>query len=143
MTVKILNWKDDKAPEVVNVLYLQQGQKGAGAIETEFVVHFNPGELGKFVEVAIGNNGNFICDATAVMLRIYTEDEPNETPGVDVTEKVQSVFQGKYKTELGKYADLFGDPAPGVEKTLKLRVQDMVGNIKFLEFADNAPIVLP
>ena len=143
VTVKILNWKDDKAPEVVNVLYLQQGQKGAGAIETEFVVHFNPGELGKSVEVAIGNNGNFICDATAVMLRIYAEDEPNETPGVDVTAKVQSVFQGKYKTELGKYADLFGDPAPGVEKTLKLRVQDMVGNVKFLEFSDDAPIVLP
>jgi hypothetical protein len=60
-----------------------------------------------------------------------------------VTKKVQSLFRGKFRTELGKYADLFGDPAPGREKTLKLRVQDMGGNVKEMELPDNAPIELP
>jgi hypothetical protein len=52
------------------------------------------------------------------------------------------MFQGKFKTDLGKYADLFGDPAPGQEKTLKLRVQDMGGNVKYMELPEDAPIEL-
>ena len=121
---QLVNWKDENTPVALDVLYLKQGQKGAGAIETEFVVHINPGELGKQVDMAIGNNGSYICDATALRLRVYGADEQYKTPGVDVTKKVQSVFQGKYRTDLGKYTELFGDPAPGQEKTLKLRVQD-------------------
>ena len=95
------------------------------------------------VVTGIGNNGSYICDATAVLLRIVAGDEPYEAPGVDVTRKIQSVFQGKFRTDLGKYADLFGDPAPGQEKTLRLRVQDLAGRVKYLEFAEDAPIVLP
>ena len=143
VSVKLLNWKSAEAPETLDVLYLQQGRKGVSTIETEFVVHINPGDLGTSVDIAIGNNGSYICDATAVMLRIYAGDERNETRGVDVTEKVQAVFQGKFRTDLGKYADLFGDPAPGQEKSLKLRVQDMGGHIKYLELPEDAPIVLP
>ena len=143
VSVKLVNWKDEKTPVALDVLYLEQGRKGTSAIESEFVVHINPGDLGKLVEIAIGNNGSYICDATALRLRIYAGDERYETPGVDVTKKVQSVFQGKFRTDLGKYADLFGDPAPGQEKTLKLRVQDMSGNIKYIELPEDAPIVLP
>jgi hypothetical protein len=55
---------------------------------------------------------------------------------------VQSVFQGKFRTDLGRYAGLFGDPAPGQEKTLKLRVQDLGGNIKYMELPEDAPIEL-
>ena len=123
-------------------LYLEHGRKGTGAYQSEFVVHINPGELGKHVDIAIGNNGDYVCDATAVRLRVYATDKRHETPGVDVTKKVQSVFQGKFKTDLGKYADLFGDPAPGQEKTLKLRVQDLGGNIKYMELPEDAPIEL-
>ena len=97
---------------------------------------------GKHVDIAIGNNGDYVCDATAVRLRVYATDKRHETPGVDVTKKVQSVFQGKFKTDLGKYADLFGYSAPGQEKTLKLRVQDVGGNIKYLELPQDAPIEL-
>ena len=86
--------------------------------------------------------GDYICDATALSLRVYAADKRYETPGVDVTKKVQSVFQGKFRTDLGRYADLFGDPAPGQEKTLKLRVQDLGGNIKYIELPEDAPIEL-
>jgi len=99
--------------------------------------------LGEHVDIAIGNNGDYTCDATALRLRVYATDKRYQTPGVDVTKKVQSVFQGKFKTDLGKYADLFGDPAPGQEKTLKLRVQDMGGNVKYMELPEDAPIELP
>jgi hypothetical protein len=62
---------------------------------------------------------------------------------VNVTQKVQAAFQGKFRTDLGTYADLFGDPAPGQEKTLKLRVQDLGGNIRYIELPEDAPIELP
>jgi DUF1680 family protein len=143
VSVKVVNWKDEKTPVVVDALYLEQGRKGTVARESEFVVHINAGDLGKHVDMVIGNNGSFICDATALRLRVHATDKRYETPGVDVTKKVQSLFRGKFRTELGKYADLFGDPAPGREKTLKLRVQDMGGNVKEMELPDNAPIELP
>lgn len=142
VSLKLVNWKPDKTPVVLNPLYLEHGQKGAGAYQSEFVVHLTPGELGKHVDIAIGNNGNYVCDATALRLRVYATGKRYEAPGVDVTKKVQSVFQGKFKTDLGKYADLFGDPAPGQEKTLKLRVQDLGGNIKYMELPEDAPIEL-
>ena len=60
-----------------------------------------------------------------------------------MTKKVQAAFHGKFRTDLGKYADLFGDPAPGREKTLTLRVQDLGGNIRYIELPQDAPIELP
>ena len=56
---------------------------------------------------------------------------------------MKAAFHGKFKTDLGKYADLFGDPAPGQEKTLKIRVRDMCGNGKTIELPEDAPIELP
>jgi len=143
VSLKLVNWKDDKTPVVLDVLNLEEGQKGTSARQSEFVVHINPSDLGKHIDIAIGNNGNYVCDATALRLRVYATDKRHETFGVDVTKKVQSVFKGKFKTDLGKYADLFGDPAPGQEKSLKLRIQDMGGNVKYMELPENAPIELP
>jgi len=142
VSLKLVNWKDENTPVVLEAVYLEQGRKGTSAIESEFVVYLNPGDLGKHVDFALGNNGDYICDATALRLRVYAADQRYETPGVDVTKKVQSVFQGKFRTDLGRYADLFGDPAPGQEKTLKLRVQDLAGNIKYMELPEDAPIEL-
>lgn len=143
VALKVVNWKDENTPVVLEALYLEQGRKGTGAIESEFVVHLNAGDLGTHVDFALGNNGNYTCDATALRLRVYAADQRYGTPGVDVTRKVQSVFQGKFRTELGRYAERFGDPAPGQEKTLKLRVQDLGGNIKYMELPEDAPIELP
>ena len=142
VSLKLVNWKDENTPVVLEARYLEQGRKGTSAIESEFVVHLNPGDLGKHLDFAIGNNGSYICDATALRLRVYAADQRYQTPGVDVTKKVQSMFQGKFRTDLGRYADLFGDPAPGQEKTLKLRVQDLGGSIKYLELPEDAPIEL-
>jgi len=143
VSLKLVNWKDEKTPVLLEPLYLEQGRTGASAHASEFVVRIDPGSLGKHVDLAIGNNGNYICDATALRLRLYATDKRRETPGVDVTRKVQSLFQGKFRTELGRYADLFGDPAPGQVKTLKLRVRDLGGNVKYLELPEDAPIELP
>lgn len=143
ISVKAVNWKDDRTPVILNVLNLETEEKTSLTRNAEFVVRINPGELGKNVDILIGNNGNYIFDATALGLRIYATDKRSETVGVDVTKKVQAAFQGKFRTELGKYADLFGDPASGQEKTLKLWVQDMCGNGKFIEFPEDAPIELP
>lgn len=143
VSLKAVNWKDDRTPVVLNVLDLTSEGQGTRTRNSDFVVRINPGDLGKYVDIAIGNNGNYVCDATALSLRVYATDKRAATPGVDVTKKVQAAFQGKFRTDLGKYTDLFGDPAPGQEKTLNLRVQDMGGNIKYIELPEDAPIELP
>jgi DUF1680 family protein len=143
VSLKIVNWKQGRTPVVLDALYLEQGRTGSVAHQSEFVVRVNPGDLGEHVDFVIGNNGDYTCDATAVRLRVCTTDKQHETAGVDVTRIVRSKFQGKYKTDLGRYADLFGDPAPGQAKTLKLRVQDMGGNVRYLELPEDAAIELP
>lgn len=143
VSLKAVNWKDDQTPVILNVLDLKSEGKEDHCYNSKFVVCINPGDLGKHVDIVLGNNGNYVSDATAMSLHVYAIDKRTEMPGVDVTEKVQSVFQGKFKTSLGKYADLFGDPAPGQEKTLKLKVQDLVGNIKYIELPEDADIELP
>ncbi len=140
---KIVNWKDKETPVVLNALTLESEGKGNTTRNSEFVVRINAGELGENVDIAIGNNGSYVCDATALCLRVYATVVTAGLPGIDVTDKVQSAFEGKFRTDLGKYTDLFGDPAPGQEKTLKLRVQDMGGNVKYFEVPEDAPIELP
>ena len=143
VSLKAVNWKDDRTPVVLSVLDLASEGKKARTHNSEFLVRICPGDLGTHVDVAIGNNGNYVCDATALSLRVYAADKLTKMPGVDVTKKVQAVFQGKFRTDLGKYADLFGDPAPGQDKVLILRVQDMGGHIKHLELPEDAPVELP
>ncbi|OGV71676.1 MAG: hypothetical protein A3K19_20565 [Lentisphaerae bacterium RIFOXYB12_FULL_65_16] len=143
VSLKAVSWKDDQTPVVLNVLSLESEGKTGRTRNSEFVVRINPGDLGKNVDIAIGNNGSYLCDATALSLRVYATDKRIETAGVDVTKKVQAAFHGKFRTELGKYAALFGDPAPGQEKTLKLRVQDLCGRSRYVELPEDAPIELP
>ncbi len=143
VSLKAVNWKGSQPPAALNVFDMRSEGKGTRTHNSEFVVHISPGDLGRHVDIVIGNNGNYICDATALRLRVYATDNRSEAPGVDVTKKVQAVFRGKVRTDLGKYADLFGDPAPGQEKTLKLRVEDLGGNIKYIELPEDAPVELP
>jgi hypothetical protein len=70
VSLKFVNWKHANTPVALDALYLEQGLKGTSAHQSEFVVHINPGDLGKHVDIAIGNNGNFTCDATALRLRV-------------------------------------------------------------------------
>ncbi len=143
VSVKAFNWNDDRTPVVLNVLDLESEGTEKRTRNAEFFIRVNPGDLGKNVDIVIGNNGSYVCDATALRLRVYETDKRLETVGMDVTQKVRAAFQGKFRTELGKYADLFGDPAPGQEKTLMLRVQNMCGNSRTIELAEDASIELP
>ena len=143
VSLKAVNWKDDQTPAVLNVIDLESEGKASHTRDSEFVVRVNPGELGRNVDIVIGNNGSYVCDATALRLRVYATDKRVETVGKDVTQKVRAAFQGKFRTDLGKYADLFGDPAPDQEKMLRLRVQDLGGNSKTIELSEDAPIELP
>ena len=143
VSLKVVNWKDDRTPVILNALRVETNESAGRTHDSDFVVRMKPGDLGKNVDVAIGNNGSYMCDATALRLRVYATDKQIEAAGVDVTQKVQSAFKGKFRTDLGKYADLFGDPAPGREKTLKLRVKDLCGNSKDIELPENAPLELP
>ena len=143
VSLKAVNWRDSETSSSLSVLDMRSQGEGTRTRNSEFVIHISPGDLGKHVDIAIGNNGNYTCDATALRLRVYATDKEADMPGLDVTKKVQSVFQGRFRTDLGKYADLFGDPAPGQEKTLKLRVQDLGGNIKYIELPEDAPLELP
>ena len=143
VSLKAVNWKDDLTPAALNVLRLESEGATSQTRNSEFVVRMNPGELGRNVDIVIGNNGNYTCDATAIRLRFYATGKRVEIAGKDVTQKVRAAFQGKFRTDLGKYADLFGDPAPGQEKTLKLCVRDLCGNSKTIELPEDAPIELP
>jgi len=143
VSVKTVNWKDDRHPEVLGTLRLESEEKSTRTRHSKWVTRINPGELGQHVDILIGNNGSYVCDATAIQLDIYATDTRIEMKGIDVTRKVQAAFTGKFKTELGKYADLFGDPAPGQPKTLKLKIQDLGGNTKDIELPEDAPIELP
>jgi hypothetical protein len=143
VSLKAVGWRDEQTPVILDLLDMSAQGKGARTHDVAFVVHVAPGDLGKHVDLVIGNNGSYVCDATALQLRVYASDTGTELPGVNVTQKVQAAFQGKFRTDLGTYADLFGDPAPGQEKTLKLRVQDLGGNIRYIELPEDAPIELP
>ena len=143
ISLKAVGWKDEQTPVVLNILDLRSEGKEGRTHNAEFVIRVNPGDLGKHLDIVIGNNGSYICDATAVRLRVYATDTRTGLPGMDVTKKVQAAFQGRFRTDLGRYADLFGDPAPGQGKTLKLRIQDLCGNIRYLELPEDAPIELP
>ena len=143
VSLKAVNWKDDQTPAALDVLTLGSEETTSRTRNAEFVAHIKPGNLGKSVDIIIGNNGSYVCDATALRLRVYANDRGVETTGKDVTQKVRAAFHGTFRTDLGKYADLFGDPAPGQEKTLKLRVRDLCGNSKTIELPEDAPIELP
>jgi uncharacterized protein len=143
ISLKAVGWKDEQTPVVLNILDLRSEGKEGRTHNAEFVVRISPGDLGKHFDLMLGNNGSYICDATALRLRIYATDTRAGPSGVDVTKKVQAAFHGKFRTDLGKYAELFGDPAPGQGKTLKLRIQDLCGNIRYLELPEDAPIELP
>lgn len=143
ISLKAVNWRDERTPAVLDLLDLRAEGTGSHTRDVEFVIHVSPGDLGEHLDLVIGNNGSYVCDATALRLRVYASDTGIELSGVNVTGKVQAAFQGKFRTDLGRYADLFGDPAPGQEKTLKLRVQDMGGSIRYIELPEDAPIELP
>jgi len=60
-----------------------------------------------------------------------------------VTEEVQARFHNRLVTPLGPYAELFAEVAPGVEKTLKVKLHYWRdGVVKYREFPKDSPLDL-
>ena len=107
----------------------------------EFTVRLQPTEVGEHIDFVVHSKGTHVCDSTALRLNIYAADQGNDQ--IDVTEKVQAVFQGRLRTELGKYATLFGDSAAGGQRTLKLKLYYPAdATTTYLQISEDAPIEL-
>ena len=61
----------------------------------------------------------------------------------DVTAKVRELSAGSTVVEIGNYNAVFGDAAPNIVKTLKITYRIKGGQEKTVEFAENAPAILP
>jgi hypothetical protein len=94
------------------------------------------------VDFVLHNAGAHICDATALRIRAYTNVQ-RPASQTDVTDKVQTKFRNRLVTPLGPYAELFGEVAPGAEKTLKVKLHYWRdGVVKYLEFPQDAALDL-
>ena len=101
-----------------------------------------PGEVGKHIDFVLHNAGSYVCDATALKIRAYTNVQ-RAAAQTDVTEKVQAKFHNRLVTPLGTYAELFGEVAPGAEKTLKVKLDYWRdGVVKYREFPQDSALDL-
>lgn len=139
--LRVIRWNDDTRHDVLctlNTSALTVGHCG----RAEFVLRLPAGEVGAHIDVVVHNAGAHICDATALNIRAYTSVQQAANQ-IDVTDKVQAKFHNRLVTPLGSYAELFGEVAPGAEKTLKVKLdywQD--GVVKYREFSQDVPLDL-
>jgi len=139
--LRVIRWNDDTRHEVLgtfNTKDITVGKCGT----TEFVLRLPPGEVGRHLDFVLDSAGNYISDATALNIRAWTNVQ-RAAAQIDVTAKVQAKYHNRLVTPLGPYAQLFGEAAPGEEKTLKVKVhywrEDVV---KHLEFPQNSALDL-
>lgn len=139
--LRVIRWRDNTRHDVLatfNTKDLAAGKCGTA----EFVLRLPGGEVGAHVDFVLHNAGSYICDATAMKIRAYTNVERAAAQS-DVTEKVQARFHNRLVTPLGSYATLFGEPAPGAGKTLKIKLNYWRdGVVKYLEFSQDSPLDL-
>ena len=139
--LRVIRWNDDTRHDVLgtfNTKDLTVGKCGTA----EFVLRLPPGEVGTHLDFVLHNAGAHVCDATALKIRAYTNVQRAATQ-TDVTEKVQAKFHNRLVTPLGPYAELFGEVAPGAEKTLKVKLHYWRdGVVKYLEFPQDSALEL-
>ena len=139
--LRVIRWNDDTRYDVLgtfNTKDLTVGKCGTA----EFVLRLPPGEVGKHLDFVLHNAGAHVCDATALKIRAYTNVQ-RAAAQTDVTEKVQAKFHNRLVTPLGPYAELFGEVAPGAEKTLKVKLNYWRdGVVKYLEFPQDSALDL-
>lgn len=139
--LRVIRWNDDTRHDVLGAFHTKDlvvGKCGTA----EFVLRLPPGEVGTHLDFVLHNAGAHVCDATALRIRAYTNVQrtANQT---DVTEKLQAKFRNRLVTPLGPYAELFGDVAPGAEKTLKVKLHHWRdGLVKYLEFPQDSALDL-
>lgn len=139
--LRIIRWNDDARHEVLGTFNTKDVVAGKCGT-AEFVLRLPAGKLGKHVDFVLHNAGSHICDATALKIRAYTNVRPAALQ-TDVTEKVQAAFHNRLVTPLGSYAERFGEVAPGVEKTLKVKLHYWRdGTVMYLEFPQDSAVDL-
>jgi hypothetical protein len=139
--LRVIRWNDDTRHEVLptfNTKDITVGKCGTA----EFVLPLPPGGVGRHVDFVLHNAGAYVCDATALRIRAYTNVEggPVQT---DVTDKVQAKFRNRLVTPLGPYSELFGAGAAGGEQTLKIKLNYWRdGVVKYLELTRDSALDL-
>ncbi len=95
-----------------------------------------PIETADSLNFIIENNGSHNCDSTAIKLHIYETDHQDRQR--DVTGRVNSKYAGQFKTNLGRYRDLFGPVNFEGSGSLKLKLYDPeTKKIFYQELPDN------
>jgi hypothetical protein len=139
--LRVIRWNDDSRHDVLgtfNTKDLVVGKCGTA----EFVRRLPRGNVGKHMDFVLHNAGNHICDATALKIRVYSNVRP-AADQADVTEKVQAKFRNRLVTPLGPYVEQFGEVAPGVEKTLKVKLHYWRDDtVKYIEFPQDSALDL-
>ncbi len=139
--LRVIRWNDDTRHDVVaafNTKDLSVGKCGTA----EFVLRLRAGEVGPHLDFVLHNAGSHVCDATALKIRAYTNVQ-RDARQIDVTEQVQARYHNRLVTPLGPCTDLFGDVAPGAEKTLKVKLHYWRdGMAKYLEFPQDSALDL-
>lgn len=108
--------------------------------EVTFCKNIPPGRY-RQIDFLIGNNGTYMCDSTALKLRMIAPDKKSRQ--TDVTAEILTIFRNKNVTPLGDYTALFGDPTPGEKKSLKLKLKNRTtGTISYQQFPENTDLVL-
>lgn len=139
--LRVIRWNDDSRHDVLGTFNTKDVMLGTCG-NAEFVLRLEPGEVGKHLDFALHNAGSHICDATALKIRAYTNVQ-HDAGQVDVTEKLQARYRNRLVTPLGPYTDLFGDVAPGAEKTLKVKLDYWRdGMVKYVEFPQDSALDL-
>ena len=139
--LRVVRWNDDARHDVLATVSTKDRTAGkCGA--AEFVLRLPAGSVGKHLDFVLHNAGSHVCDATALRLRAFTNVR-SVGPQVDVTEKVREKYRRRLVTPLGSYAQLFGEPTPGQEWTLKLKLHNWRdGAVRYVEFPTDAAIDL-
>ena len=141
VALRVIRWRDATRHEVLGTFNTKDLKVGACGT-AEFVLRLPPGEAGRHLDFVLHNAGSHICDATALQITAFTNVSRTYAQ-TDVTEKVQAKYHNRLVTPLGAYAELFGDPAPGAEKTLKVRVHYWRDDsVKYLELPPDSPLDL-
>jgi hypothetical protein len=139
--LRVIRWNDDTRHEVLggfNTKDITASKCGTA----EFALRLPPGEVGRHLDFVLHNAGSHVSDATALKIRAYTNVQ-RAAAQTDVTAKVQAQYHNRLVTPLGSYAQLFGEAAPGEEKTLKVKVHYWRdGVVKHLEFPQDSALDL-
>ncbi len=139
--LRVIRWNSDSQHDALTTCNTSERTLGnCGA--AEFMLQLPPHQLGQHLDFVLHNAGSHICDATAIQIRVLTNVATidNQT---DVTDQVQARFHNCMVTQLGPYAELFGDGVPRADRTLKVKLHFWRdGRVRYHELPPDSPLDL-